>query len=129
MKMKLCFACCEPIGRSRVSRKCRNRKQCKTCKKSHPSCLHGYERKRHDSNRPKNVVSAEINRDTESEVISMCVVPVKLRNKGSGIEVETYAMLDTCSQGTFAKDKVLDQLNAQGTSTSITINTVNGVRS
>ena len=37
----------------------------------------------------------------KSRVVSMCIVPVKVRHVHSGREIQTYAMLDCCSQGTF----------------------------
>ena len=33
------------------------------------------------------------------ELISMCVVPVKLRHGDSGETLKTYALLDSCSHG------------------------------
>ena len=45
-----------------------------------------------------------------SEVISMCVVPVMVRHKLSNRVVKTYAMFDTCSQATFAKENLLRDL-------------------
>ena len=42
-----------------------------------------------------------------SKVISMCVTPVMVRKKLSNRVVKTYAMLDTCSQATFAKEYLL----------------------
>ena len=44
----------------------------------------------------------------------MCVVPVMVRHKLSNRVVKTYAMLDTCSQGTFAKENLLSNLGIQG---------------
>ena len=60
------------------------------------------------------------------EVISMCVVPVMVRHKLSNRVVKTYAMLDTCSQATFAKENLLSDLGIQGRKTSITVKTING---
>ena len=56
----------------------------------------------------------------------MCVVPVMVRHKLSNRVVKTYAMLSTCSQVTFAKEKSLSDLGIQGRKTSITIKTMNG---
>ena len=56
----------------------------------------------------------------------MCVVPVMVRHKFSNRVVKTYAMLDTCSQATFAKEKLSSDLGIQGRKTSITIKTMNG---
>ena len=68
-----------------------------------------------------NCASPKVN-----QIISMCVVPVKVRLKGSGSVVETWAMLDNCSQGSFVKTNLLDELKVQGINTSVTIKTLNG---
>ena len=41
------------------------------------------------------------------EVISMCVVPVRLRHYNSWKEVKTFALLDSYSQGKFMKEWIL----------------------
>ena len=56
----------------------------------------------------------------------MCVVPVKLQHKESGKTIETFALLDSCSQGTFVLEKVVNNLGVKGRQTSITIKTING---
>ena len=56
----------------------------------------------------------------------MCVVPVMVMHKFSNCVVKTYAMLGTCSQATFAKEKLSSDLGIQGRKTSITIKTMNG---
>ena len=61
-----------------------------------------------------------------NQVISMCVVPVQVRYKGSNTVVRTMAMLDNCSQGSFVKTTLLDELSVKGTMTSVTIKTLNG---
>ena len=60
------------------------------------------------------------------EVISMCVVPVRLRHCKSQKEVKTLALLDSCSQGTFVTERILKELDATGAKTSINIKTLNG---
>ena len=45
-----------------------------------------------------------------NQVISMCIVPVKVRIKGSQGAVKTWAMLDNCSQGSFVKTNLLEEL-------------------
>ena len=37
----------------------------------------------------------------QTKVISMCIVPVKVKSAAQGKDVLTYAMLDNCSQGSF----------------------------
>ena len=43
---------------------------------------------------------------TYSDVVSMCIAPVRVKRKNSINEVHTYALMDSCSQGTFALDKL-----------------------
>ena len=44
------------------------------------------------------------------EVISMCVESVQLRHCNYDKEMSTFALLDTCSQGTFVPDNLLKRL-------------------
>ena len=59
---------------------------------------------------------------TTSDVVSMCVVPVKVKY-GSSPVVETYAMLDSCSEGTFIEKGLLKELRISGRNMNITENT------
>ncbi len=54
----------------------------------------------------------------------MPIVPVKLI--ADNREVITYAMLDSCSTGTFILDDVRKQLQVEGTDTNVLVNTMNG---
>ena len=56
----------------------------------------------------------------------MCVVPVTVKHKNFSREVKTFAMLDTCSEGTFVKEDLLKKLKIGGKATSISIKTLNG---
>ena len=56
----------------------------------------------------------------------MCVVPVKVRHKNSDKEIMMFAMLDTCSQGTFITTSLMEQLNISGIQTFINIKTLIG---
>ena len=60
------------------------------------------------------------------EFISMCVALVQLRHCNSDKEVSTFALLDTCCQGTFVTDNLLKKLRLSGVWTSINIKTLNG---
>ena len=57
----------------------------------------------------------------------MCVAPVKVRSKLSNTEVRTWAMLDNCSQGSFVKKILLEELKLEGKNTTVAIKTLNGV--
>ena len=51
------------------------------------------------------------------DVLSMCVVPVKVQDNQSDKEIITFAMLDTCSQGTFVTQSLMEQLSIKGIAT------------
>ena len=46
----------------------------------------------------------------KSNVVSMCVVPVKIKCNKSRKELKPYAMLDCCSQGTFINSELAKKL-------------------
>ena len=61
-------------------------------------------------------------------VISLCVVPVKVRHISQPTKTITvYAMLDHCSEGTFVTDEVVEMLAVDRKPTSIGIRTLNGM--
>ena len=60
------------------------------------------------------------------DVLSMCVVPVKVQHNQSDKEIITFAMLDTCSQGTFVTQSLMQQLSIKGVPTSLKIKTLIG---
>ena len=49
-----------------------------------------------------------------SNVISMCVVPVKVSYAGTKNQISTYAMLDNCSQVCFIKDSTRKNIGVDG---------------
>ena len=55
------------------------------------------------------------------KAISMCVVSVRLNHCNSQKEVKTFALLDSCSQGTFVTGRILRDLDVTGVKTSINI--------
>ena len=56
----------------------------------------------------------------------MCIVPVQIKSKDTSKTVHTYALLDSCSQGTFILDQLASDLAISGRKTSLTIKTLNG---
>ena len=60
-------------------------------------------------------------------MISMCIVPVKLKHEHGANEVTTYAMLDNCSQGSFIHDSVVKKLGVTGSKATINLKTLQGV--
>ena len=60
------------------------------------------------------------------DVISMCVVPVKVKYGNSNIAYSTFAMLDNCSQGSLVKASLVNSVRMGGKRTSIYIKTFTG---
>ena len=56
-----------------------------------------------------------------SNVISICVVHVKVSYGRTKKQISTYAMVDNCSQGCFMKGSITNNLGADGRKTEITI--------
>ncbi len=144
---KLCYAC---YGEGHTSRGCLKRRTCKICSAPHPTGLHDRNfrlkgRKvneaikrtentdsstqtdeRNDQNVARSTCSITIgNQDNAtSSLVSMPIVPVKLKSNNK--EILTYAMLDSCSTGTFISEEAFSQLETQGTDTTVMIRTMNG---
>ena len=130
---KLCYGCLSAISVNHNARNCKNRMECKVCKKGHPTSLHGYKAEKskatqldgNSSEESKVNVNWET-ANTKSDVISMYVVHVLAQHKISNCIVKTYAMLDNCSQATFMRNKLLGALGWRGRKTFITAKTING---
>ena len=56
----------------------------------------------------------------------MCIVPVQIKSKDTNKTVHTYALLNSCSQGTFVLHQLTNDLAISGRKTSLTIKTLNG---
>ena len=56
----------------------------------------------------------------------MCIVPVRVKRKDFINEVPTYALLDSCSQGTFVLDKLVKAVGTSGRKIPVTIKNKNG---
>ena len=136
-KKKLCYGCFQEIKKDHNANNCSKRRFCNVCNGKHPTTLHGFVRKKVDNTQhQRNSEASEERNDgdvaacaslnTGMEVISMCVVPVKLRHGDSGETLKTYALLDNCSQGTFILERLLKRFGIKGRKTSINIKTLNG---
>ena len=140
MKNKLCFGCYETISREHNGRNCPKRRTCSICKEQHPTGLHGLQPKKksdekEEDNKPMKT-GDEVKKDasvkacastvSHADVISMCVVPVKVKYKNSNSVYSTFAMLDNCSQGCFIKSSLVKNLKIQGNKTSVSVKTLTG---
>ena len=56
----------------------------------------------------------------------MCILPIDICCDKTKSQVQTYAMLDNCHQGTFIKESLINDLKISGLTTSITVKTLNG---
>ena len=137
-KQKLCYGCYEVISSKHIARNCPRQRNCKICLAQHPTGLHGYKIRRKDDskddddpgktvkNNCANIKDVQCESFRTGEVLSMCVVPVKVRHKNSDKEIMMFVMLDTCSQGTFITTSLMKQLNISGIQTFINIKMLTG---
>ena len=132
-KKKLCYGCLAAISKEHNAKKCSNRRSCKVCNGRHTTTLRGLKLDKKDkasikdkkSNGKQNEKMKCASINTYSDVVSMCIVPVKVKRKDSINEVQRYALLDSCNQGTFILDKLAKAVGTSGRKTSITIKTIN----
>ena len=59
-------------------------------------------------------------------IISMCIVPVKVKHKDGKDTIISYAMLDNCSQGSFIHDNLVKELGVHGMKTTLNLKTLHG---
>ena len=64
-----------------------------------------------------------------SKVMSMCIVPVKIKHGNNNKMVTNYAMLDNFSQGSFILGSVVKKLGIQGIKTTVKLKTLHSERS
>ena len=137
MKQKLCFGCYEPISKDHSGRNCLRRRICCVCKENYPTGMHGYKPKSKESVTGGSQRSEEKSTDSgrkiacasttiQEDVITLCVVLVKVKHKDSNFIYSTFAMLDSCSQGYFVKASLMKTLQIRGQKTSITVITLTG---
>ena len=62
----------------------------------------------------------------QTKVISMCIVPVKVRAAAQGKDVLTYAMLENGSQGSLIRKAVVKKMQTSGRKTTLNLKTLNG---
>ena len=133
LKHKLCYECLKTVTKEHNARTCSGRRSCKVCNGKHVTTLHGYLRKKTAINSDKGLTDdgenegvkcASVNTDTD--IISMCVVPIKVQYGNSGKVLETHFLLDGCSQGTLILETLIKNLSVKGQRTSVTIKSLSG---
>ena len=141
-KKKFCYGCYSPMTSEHNAKSCKKRWKCQVCNLDYPTGLHSdihkkkdgaltndTEEKQRGSNLKSNFAGMGLksaSASITSNVICMCVVPVKLSYAGTKKQVSTYALLNNCSQGCFMTDSIRKNLGADGRKTEITIKTLNG---
>ena len=133
----LCFGC---LRKGHISKKCRNRKRCKTCSKYHPTSLHG-DTKVHEGqhtgseNNAADSATHNVSHVLQSSISflsssgacskSSAIVPVYLSHKDRpDCERLIYAMLDTQSDTTFVLEGTCQALGLSGTPVSLALSTM-----
>ena len=76
-----------------------------------------------------DVKCASTTEKSGSKIISMSIVPVKIKHQDSNKMVTTYTMLDNFSQGSFILDSAIKKLGIQGIKTTLKLKTLHGERS
>ena len=144
-KKKYCYGCFQPMTDSHNEKTCIRRITCSSCKWNHQTSLHGYipkVMKDKSDGSQDNGDSGNVKRNCAtfdhdmncttakpgSKVISMCIVPVKIKHGDNNKMVTTYAILDNCSQGSFILGSVVKKLEIQGIKTTLKLKTLHGER-
>ena len=124
-KKKHGFGCLQPMKPQHNDKTCNKRFNCRTCSDGHLTAVHGYVPKRKKDaqdgqmSNENNESLANIFVDLktlstvekhQTKVISMCIVPVKVKSTAQGKDVLTYAMLDNCSQGSFIQEALAKKM-------------------
>ena len=73
-----------------------------------------------------DLMCASMTGKTGFKVISMCIVPVKVKHKDGKDTIISYAMLDNCSQGSFIHDNLVKELGVHGMKTTLNLKTLHG---
>ena len=129
----ICFGC---LSTGHISRDCKRRLSCKTCKQAHPSVLHieAKDSTTKRTERPADVIgsaSAElcghIGAGDQESVLSIVPVQVKAA-KGSEV-LQVYALLDPGSSATFCSEDLMFRLHLKGRKTHILLRTMNQEKS
>jgi hypothetical protein len=130
----LCYGC---LGNGHISKNCKKRKTCDTCKKSHPTALHGDFKENPNKDKPKpeeqtavasntvNCTKACFMSDGSQARISSMIVPVWIHhNDNPETEKLVYALLDDQSDTTFITQETLKCLNVDGPETLLSLSTM-----
>ena len=117
---KLCYGCYQPITSNHNFKTCKQRLLCRICKEYHPTGIHDcvkkfFEENTESEDRTKDTVKlATVKGEFDTEVISMCVVPIWVGHRNSRKLIKKHAVLGNCSQESFIKDEIIKDLGTLG---------------
>ena len=135
----LCFGC---MKKGHRSKECKHRLICETCKRKHPSALHGdtveklngdkemTAKKSKSEEKVGNIIShASHLRDTTSTSKCTMIVPVWISHRDNPQhERMVYALLDTQSDTTFILEDTCKALGVPGTDVKLLLSTMSANR-
>ena len=99
---RLCFACFKPTSSTHNAKSCDQKKTCKKCPQTHPTCL-------------QHISVSTITQSSKTNSY-LPIVPVLIYPKDMPDQcVRVYAMLDECSEATFIKSSVMQLLSGAPT--------------
>ena len=98
-----CYGCLKTVTKERNAKTCLSKRSCKVCNGKHVTTLHGYLRIKTAINSDKGLTDDGKNQEgvkcvsvnTGTDVVSMCVVPIKMKYGNYGKVLETHALLDS----------------------------------
>ena len=128
----LCFGC---LKKGHLSKDCRRRLSCSSCKKRHPTALHDdnwMERQQSRNVEVKNETKetqtssshASVNEGKHRTLKTSTIVPVWLSHDSSPGERLVYAMLDTQSDTSFLLDKTKEAMGIEGMEVNLLLSTM-----
>ena len=84
---------------------------------------------KHSNESKGSVKCTSVNRKLEAEVISICVVPIRVGHKNSTEMFKTNAMLNNCCQGSYIRDELIENLEITDRKLQLSIKTLTGEKS
>ena len=134
MEKSLCFGC---YGRNHVSKNCKKKRECKKCKKPHPTLVHidGFilvkesNTEEEPAGNPVKVNNActDIPQNgNNQEILLQAIIPVLVTNNANNKALKTYAFYDNGSVGCFLTENLWHHLEAPGTKTTLQLGTMHG---
>ena len=114
MEKSLCFGC---YGRNHVSKNCKKKRECKKCKKPHPTLVHidGFilvkesNTEEEPAGNPVKVNNActDIPQNgNNQEILLQAIIPVLVTNNANNKALKTYAFYDNGSVGCFLTENL-----------------------